>query len=97
MFSSTGVGSADGDLKSVPILQDSGKNWVQWSTRVRHLLRARGLFGLVDPNDPVARAMMVAEEAAAKEKKKTKKLVYKQVMGRSACMCFTRRWQQATS
>ena len=76
----------DADLKSVPVLQDSGKNWLHWSTRVKHLLRARGLFGLVDPEDPVAKAILVAEKAAAEEQKSKKKLEFKQVMGRSQAM-----------
>ena len=49
---------------------------------MRHLLRARGLFGLVDPKDPVVKAMLEAEMAAAEEKKEGKKLKYKHVVGK---------------
>ena len=70
-------------LKSVPILRDDCDNYLSWSVKVRHLMRAKGIFGLCDVEDPVSKVMCAAEKAAAKEKNESKKWELKQIMGRA--------------
>ena len=55
-------------LKSIPTLRDDCGNYLSWSIKVRHLMRAKGIFGLCDEQDPVSKVMYAAEAAAAKEK-----------------------------
>ena len=46
-------------------------------------MRAKGIFGLCDAQDPVSKVMYEAEAAAAKEKNESKKWELKQIMGRA--------------
>ena len=61
-------------LKSVPTLRDDCENYLSWSIKVRHLMRAKGIFGLCDAQDSVSKVMYAAEAATAKEKSESKKM-----------------------
>ena len=42
-------------LKSVPTSRDDCENYLSWSIKVRHLMRAKGIFGLCDAQDSVSK------------------------------------------
>ena len=64
-------------------------------TTCNGLLESDICYGLCDPNDESARLLMVAEFAAAEEKKETKKLELKIVIGRATALYILHETVQA--